>query len=211
MDVLKNYPINTLIVADNQTKGKGKGNRSWISQDKKNLYMSLKIRAEGDNTFNYVFVVGIVILETLKHLFKDINLELKWPNDLLLNKKKIAGILLERDLTDNSLVVGIGLNINSCPADTLYKATSLRDEGFITDKRTLVNNFINVFENYNLSSFNVIRERWLNYAYNLKNEIEVKIDDVSMVGIFEDLDVDGTLILKKKDGSYTKIISGDIF
>ncbi|MDR0571487.1 MAG: biotin--[acetyl-CoA-carboxylase] ligase [Rickettsiales bacterium] len=211
MDVLNDYPANTLIVADEQTKGRGKADRTWVSQDKKNLYFSFKIEVEGNYVFNYVFIVGIVILETLEYFFKDIKLKLKWPNDLLLNEKKVAGILLERDLTKNLLVIGIGLNINSYPVNTLFKATSLKDEGYIIDKKIFVNKFIDVFGKYNLNNFKIVREKWLSYAYNFKKEIEVKTNNLSIKGIFEDLDNDGSLILKKDDNECIKIFSGDIF
>jgi BirA family biotin operon repressor/biotin-[acetyl-CoA-carboxylase] ligase len=207
MDAIKEYPFNTVIVAENQTKGRGKTARQWESLDAKNVYLSIKIKVDTDNCFNCVFAVGTIVLKTLKYFFQDINLKLKWPNDVLLNDKKIAGILLEGDISNNSLIIGLGLNLNSSPSRTIFRATSLKEEGYSLDKKEFLDIFIKTFGNYNLRDFLLIRKEWMKYAFKLKEEI--KVNDIN--GIFEELDADGSLILRINKNEIIKISSGDVF
>jgi BirA family biotin operon repressor/biotin-[acetyl-CoA-carboxylase] ligase len=207
MDVAKEYPFNTVIVAENQTKGRGKTARQWESLDAKNVYLSMKIMVDREDCFNYVFAVGIIVLKTLKYFFQDINLKLKWPNDVLLNDKKIAGILLERDIGNNSLIIGLGLNLNSYPSQTMFRATSLKEEGYLLDKREFLDVFVRTFDNYNFGDFTITRREWTKYAFKLGEEIEVN----GIRGIFEELDVNGRLILRINKNEVVKISSGDVF
>ena len=202
------------MVANKQTNGKGKGDRKWIGEDNENLYFSLKIDASNKN-FDYSqlsFLSGLAIKNSITKYNKTNNsILLKWPNDLLINEKKVSGILLEYDLLYNYLVIGVGVNIKSFPkTNTIFNATSLFQENIFVDKDILLKDFLYNFDfllkKWYEFGFSYIREDWLKNCYKLKKEIKVN----NIVGIFEDLDIDGTLILKTKEGT-TKIYSGDIF
>ena len=212
MDEIKKYSLNTFLTAKEQTKGRGKDNRVWTSKRSNNLYFAFNI--EVDKYINYYsFVSSLCVLKAIKDVFKDnIKLNLKWPNDVLLNEKKFCGMLLEKN--DNILVVGIGVNIDFFPDNTNFKATSLLNEGFELDKNIFINNFIKNFEdlrnNINTFGFNVIRNEWLNFAYKLKKEIKVKIDDIEYIGVFDTIDEDGALVLKI-DSNIKKFYSADVF
>ena len=212
MDEIKKYPLNTFLTAKEQTKGRGKDNRVWTSKRSNNLYFAFNI--EIDKYVNYYsFVSSLCVLKAIKDVFKDnIKLNLKWPNDVLLNEKKFCGMLLEKN--DNILVVGIGVNIDFFPDNTNFKATSLLNEGFELDKNIFINNFIKNFEdlrnNINTFGFNVIRNEWLNFAYKLKKEIKVKIDDIEYIGVFDTIDEEGALVLKI-DSNIKKFYSADVF
>lgn len=212
MDEIKKYPLDTFLTAKEQTKGRGKDNRVWASKRSNNLYFAFNI--EVDKYINYYsFISSLCVLKAIKDVFKDnIKLNLKWPNDVLLNEKKFCGMLLEKN--DNILVVGIGINIDSFPDNTNFKATSLLNEGFELDKNIFVNNFIKNFEvlqnNINTFGFNVIKNEWLSFAYKIKEEIKVKIDDIEYIGIFNTIDEDGALILKTKKEE-KKFYSADVF
>ncbi|MDR2760629.1 MAG: biotin--[acetyl-CoA-carboxylase] ligase [Rickettsiales bacterium] len=209
MDVIKDYPPNTVIVAEKQTKGRGKQVRNWVSEDSQNVYMSLKIDIKGENYANHVFRTGLVVLEAIERSLGKLNLELKWPNDILLNGKKIGGILLEKD--GDNLTIGLGLNINSSPTKTLFRASSLKDEGFILDKKVFLKNFLEEFGRHRMDSFETVRKKWLARAYNLGKEITANIGDEIFCGIFENLDDNGFLTLRRQNGEIMKIFSGDVF
>lgn len=220
MDVIKNYPVNTIIVANRQTKGRGKDNRNWISDRSNNLYMTLSIKSN-DNKIDYShysFLSSITVIETIKSFSKkDINIKSKWPNDVLINNKKFCGILLERDIQKQFLSVGIGINIDNHPDlnnKMIFQPTDLLNEGFIFNKNEVLEKFIKIFEEYSNrllnEGFEWLRKEWLKYAYNLGKEINVKIRDIQIKGIFEDLDEDGTLLIMTEDG-IIRIMSGDIF
>lgn len=132
MNVIKNYDFDTLLVAEKQTLGRGKGERNWISEESNNIYMSLMINTNKSslNYFNYSFLSAVSVLKTVETLAnKDVDLKVKWPNDVLLNNKKFCGILLEKD--GDKLVIGIGINVDSYPDGVLFNATSLKTKVLI--------------------------------------------------------------------------------
>lgn len=215
MDAVKNYDFNTLLIADEQTRGRGKENRTWISNKSNNLYLGILIKADNNkiNYFNYTFLSAISVIKSVEFLSKQKhNLKVKWPNDVLLNNKKFCGILLEKD--GEKLVIGIGINVDYYPENTNFPATSLKNEGCIINKEDLVDEFSKNFEILSkellTSGFNNIRKTWLDYAYNLNKKITVSNRD-NLEGVFKDLSEDGTLILETDDNKIHRISSGDIF
>ncbi len=216
MNVVKKYDFNTVLVAEKQNSGKGKGDRIWVSQKSNNIYMSILINANDEkiNYFNYSFLSAISVLKTIEILAnKNVDLKVKWPNDVLINNKKFCGILLEKDR--DKLVIGIGINIDNYPENTLFKATSLKEEGINLKKEDVINKFVEIFEKFSnklqsTNNFEEIKSIWLNYAYNLGKKIKVSGKN-EIEGIFKDLDSEGTLILEIENGEIYKIVSGDIF
>ena len=210
MDEIKKYPVNTLLTAIEQTKGRGKDNRVWESRKSSNLYFTLSIKS-GRFDSCYSFLTGLAMLETLK-IFKVNGLNLKWPNDVLLNNKKFCGILLEKN-TD-LLYIGVGINIDYYPNNTNFKATSLENEGYIIEKNKLLDCFLTKFmelsQELNNFGFKTIKDRWLEYAYNLNNEIKIKINFSEYFGVFEGIDDDGAILLKNNKDTI-KFYSADVF
>jgi BirA family biotin operon repressor/biotin-[acetyl-CoA-carboxylase] ligase len=220
MDVITSYPPNTVIVAEEQTKGRGKQERRWFSEKSNNLYMSLSIRADDSEIdySNYSFLVAIAVVKALEKLVeKQINLKTKWPNDILVNDKKTGGILLEMDRQKQLLVIGLGLNLDRHPARSetmLFAPTDLLAEGFSLRKDNVLEEFLDYFEIYSSlfsrSGFGPIGDEWIKYAYNFGREITVKINSSSVKGIFRDLRQDGSLLLATEDGEIL-VRSADIF
>ena len=216
MDYIKQFSINTVVITNKQTQGRGKGNRTWISQKSNNLYMAISIDSSNKsiNYFNYCFVSAIAMVESLKELIKEnINLNIKWPNDILLNNKKIGGILLENDLQKNILIIGIGININNSPVfdnNILFPPTDIQKEGFTVDKNELINIFLKKFEQFDVSNFDLIKNKLIQYFYNFGKEIIVKNNNEQIIGVFKDIDLDGSLILDC-DATERRFFSGDVF
>lgn len=125
---LENY---TIVIANEQTKGKGQMGAKWVSEKGKNLTMSILIKdvsLKNENVFDLNIVVAVSVLNVLKNI-QIPNVFIKWPNDIMSDSKKVAGILIENSLKpDGSLnsVVGIGLNLNQTNFDDLPQATSLK-------------------------------------------------------------------------------------
>lgn len=218
MDDVKKYPLNTVVYADMQNKARGKSDRVWKCKDG-NLYFSFSIDSSKQNLnyFNLSFLSAYCMLEAIKFFDKKNNLiQVKWPNDILINNKKCVGILLENDFKTKMLVVGIGVNINYFPQlNTIFEATSLENEGIFANKKELLLKFLEIFDYYYMdwleNGFEKIHKKWLENAYNYKDEIKVKItEDKYIVGIFDDFDNDGTLSLKLDD-KHIKITSGEIY
>ena len=212
MNAVKNFKANTIIIAQKQTSGKGKGNRVWNSENNNNLYFSLIIEAN-NNKLDYSqvsFITSVAMRYAISEFDnKNNSIISKWPNDILINNKKAVGILLEFD--NNKLIIGPGVNINFFPDNVNFNATSLKNEGIIVDKYTLLKrflaNFDYLFKEWEQNGFSSIRTKWLKSSYKLHQTI--KVGDIE--GIFEDIDNDGTLIVKMANGKYHFIKSGDVF
>ena len=136
---------NLLIIANNQTNGRGTHGRAWFSEDNKNILMSFLIRNINDySILNGITIkIGQIIYEVLSQNY-DLNFEVKLPNDILCNGKKICGILCESSMTNdkiNYLIIGIGLDVNQTIFDGEIEniATSLKKElGYDVNKEELI-------------------------------------------------------------------------
>lgn len=220
MKEVKKYPLNSLVVASEQTNGRGKDDRIWKSVKSNNIYASLLLETKNNkiNYSNYTFLTSLVITKTIIKLTNNkIKINCKWPNDVLINNKKFCGILLERDIQNNTLVIGFGVNIDYHPniADKVaFEATDLLTEGFTIDRKQFIENFVDIFDildkEFQVVGFDRIKKEWLSFAYNFKKTITVKIKNKEFEGIFEELDKDGTLILNTKNGQM-RILSADVF
>lgn len=212
MNVVKQFKGNTVVISKKQTAGKGKGNRIWHSENNDNLYFSLMIDAnkKGLDYSQVSFITSVAMRYAIKNFdTKNNSVVCKWPNDILVNNKKVVGILLEFD--NNKVIIGPGTNINNFPENMNFKATSLKDEGIIVSRYDLLKEFLSNFSflinEWEKVGFSSIRVKWLKGCYKFQQEIEV--DGVK--GIFENLDKDGTLVMKLQDGTYNYVKSGDVF
>lgn len=217
LSLVKSYQINHnhIILADSQTGGKGRMGRNWVSPIG-NLYFSLvlkpnkSIAVNSQLSFLASIAMGLAIAGFSKNN-QEINY--KWPNDILLSSKKVAGILLESDA--DFLVLGIGVNIKSNPKQTTYPACNLDEQGFRpVDKINLLekflDNFSDLYQKWLGFGFMPIRNLWLEKAFNLNQEITVNLPSQSLRGIFKNLDEQGNLILEVS-GKTQLIASGEVF
>lgn len=144
-------------------------------------------------------------------LRNDLELQYKWPNDILIDGKKISGILLEKVYNSNWLVIGIGININNAP---LFTATCISDYGISLSNmdllKKLVVNFNKVRKQWLFDGFHAIREMWLKRAFKLNDQISIKLADKLYEGIFTDIDKSGKLILQQKDDSLVYFEAGEL-
>ena len=218
MNVIKDYPFNTIINAREQTAGRGKGNRNWNSENNGNLYPTIKIEMNNKNLdYNLlVFVVNISLRETFEKYNKTNNkIVSKWPNDVLINDKKVSGTLLE--ITKKSLIIGVGINIETYPnnvilnkLDSTYMATSLKENNIIINKyeilKLFLKNFNDLKEEWEKNGFKTIKNKFLIKSHKFNEEIEVN----GKIGIFKNLDENGNLILENKDGKFIYISTTEI-
>ncbi|MCF6321714.1 MAG: biotin--[acetyl-CoA-carboxylase] ligase [Rhizobiaceae bacterium] len=208
------------VVAESQLNGKGSRGRSWTSVPG-NLYASLLLRQTipADKVSTLTFVVSLAMFHVLKNIAPDAEIDLKWPNDVLLNGKKVSGILLENHKPggqEQAIIIGIGVNCQSSPHKTTYPATCLIDEGISQKPKEFldlliveINKWIQIWNKG--ENFVEIRQAWLERANGLGREILVKSPTMELRGIFENLDENGFLILKMPNGQHHKISTADIF
>jgi BirA family transcriptional regulator, biotin operon repressor / biotin---[acetyl-CoA-carboxylase] ligase len=209
-----------IVWAKTQTAGRGRRGRVWVSPPG-NLHMSLVLRphCRAGVAAQLGFVAALGVAAALRELAPGVAVRCKWPNDLLANGKKIAGILLETEMvagdSPDFVVIGIGVNLASSPGDTPYPTTSLAKEGVdgIAPEVVLAN-FVKCFAKWMTAwqrdGFLPIRNAWLSQAIGLGEPIQVRLDQDTLDGRFLDLADDGALLLGTFDGS-RRIAAGEVF
>lgn len=214
MITVKKFKENTVVIAKQQNNGRGKSDRIWTSENNGNLYFSLLIKAEKKELdYSQLSFLTSVALRQAMESFNQVDNKIvsKWPNDILINNKKVCGVLLEFDFSLKNLIIGIGVNINNFPENTIFTATSLKDEGIFIEKYQLLkeflNNFDSLFNEWKTSGFSKIITKWLSSCYRLGKNIKVN----NINGTFKNIDEDGTLILETEDNKTLYVKSGDIF
>ncbi|MFK7901233.1 MAG: biotin--[acetyl-CoA-carboxylase] ligase [Nitratireductor sp.] len=213
------------VTANQQKAGRGSRGRDWVSENG-NLFASLLLTNPGEDKHLHTltFVASLAILDAINSLNASSSnrVELKWPNDVLLNGKKVSGILLENHMLQQgrAIIVGIGINVVKFPNETLYPAISLQDAAIETDAEStffaLANSFAKRFEQWDAGEgFASIRADWLKSAAGLNTPIKVSLSDKgtskTITGMFEGLDENGMLLLLDGNGINHKISVADIF
>lgn len=210
----------TVVLAEKQTKGRGRKDRTWYSAPESNLTFSIlllkdKILFQNVNLINFAASLSVAV--SIENLFQ-IRANLKWPNDVLLNGKKTSGILIESSSQGSKLervVVGIGVNVNqnSFQGQFNFPPTSIRIEtGKTVEREKLLAEILNNFEIY-LERIKTdkkgLMDDWKSRCKMIGEKISVIEDDKEIFGIFDDVDDDGFLLLKVKD-KINKIHFGDV-
>lgn len=213
-------PDGTLVWAKQQTAGRGRRGRQWSSPPG-NLYCSLVLRpgVAVDRAAEFGFIAALAVFDTLGSVGEAGHIvHCKWPNDILLNEHKVAGILLETETGGNGppdwVILGIGLNVGIFPGDTEFPATSLRAEGFSATEIDCLDFFCRHFlkwtNTWREEGFAPIRKHWLWRCHGLGEDIEVRLEGETLSGVFSGLGEDGALLLKTGDGE-RRITAGDVF
>ena len=206
--ISSNKNINNLCLsADNQTDGYGRRNAKWFSY-KGNIHLSILVKPKCSiNEVNQLsFMTSITLGDTLKKIKSNINIKYKWPNDILLNKKKIAGVIIETSSFVNKkikwVIIGIGLNIKKSPNLNTkeFKITSLNKEKIYVRKDDFIDSFLQrFFRNYGFwktKGFNFIKKNWISNVYKKNNKIVVKYQNNYIKGKILDLLINGGIKLK---------------
>lgn len=210
----------TLIISEQQTKGKGRLGRSWKSKLGDGIWMSLiiKPKIEPYKAPFLTLVAGASIIKALDNLGVDVSI--KWPNDIILNHKKICGILTELSAEMervNYIVMGIGINVKTLefPEEIKEKATSLYKEGYKLSRVDIVRQFCIEFEKLykayildgNKDSTLEICKKYSaiigNHVYLIKNNKKELVECI-------DINENGNLIIKENNGEIKEILSGEV-
>jgi len=211
----------TLVWAREQSAGRGRQGRGWASPPG-NLYASFVLRPAKPvvEAYQLSFVAAVALGAALGEILPPpLTVTYKWPNDLLLNGRKTAGILLEAEgqgATLDWLVLGLGVNCRSHPAETRYPATSLQAEtGAAVDPGRVLEAFSHHFlawtARWLAEGFGPVRAAWLRHAHGLGECIEARLPTRVLAGTFAALDPDGVLVLEAADGARTRISAGDVY
>jgi BirA family biotin operon repressor/biotin-[acetyl-CoA-carboxylase] ligase len=213
----------TVVVAETQTKGRGRLDRGWISPNG-GLWFSLILRPKlrPAESVKLTFVAGLAVAKVLREMF-GLKAETKWPNDVLVNGRKICGILTEMNSTGetvNFVVVGVGVNANFdvekvFPNSLKRVATSIENE--LGRKvqlhrlfRVLLEHLENLYELFTKEGFSPVLREWKDYAGFLGRQVIIISLTEKIHGLALDVDNDGALIMRLADGSVRRVFVGDV-
>ncbi len=210
------------ITADRQTGGRGRRGRPWVSE-RGNLYASLLLidPAPMESLGSLPLAVAVAVHQAVRTVLPPLcePVEVKWPNDILIGRKKTCGILIEGEkLPDGryALVIGIGINVAVMPDNPIYPVTCLREQGAsVSPQELFAHLFASMAEALDVwnagSGIREITGRWRQLACGIGEKITVNLPDRSISGHFAGIDDNGLLMLDTGEGRIMPIAAGDVF
>lgn len=213
----------TLVVADEQTGGKGRLGRTWHSPKGTGIWMSIILRPpiSPQQAPQLTLLAAVGVVKGIKAA-TDLDCDIKWPNDILLNGKKLVGILTELQADPDqvhAVIAGIGINVNveagEIPTELRNIATSLRIEaGRVIDRATLLQHMLlemeKLYHHYLQEGFRTIKLLWESYAINLGARVQARTLQGTLSGRALGISDRGFLILEEEDGERREVSSADI-
>ncbi|MBX7115272.1 MAG: biotin--[acetyl-CoA-carboxylase] ligase [Myxococcaceae bacterium] len=210
------------VVAEAQTQGRGRRGRSWVSPAGKNLYCSVILRPElpPARASELTLVAAVALAETVTEAGAPA--KIKWPNDVQLEGKKVAGILTELSAEAERVhfvVVGVGVNLNmgraDFPDDLRESATALSMvRGQRVPRALFTAAFLTRFEQWldrhAEEGFAPVREAWKKHSSTLGQEVLVKTEAMELKGTAIDIDDAGALLVKTAEGKVERVLAGDV-
>ena len=207
--------------ADRQTAGRGRRGRAWESPTG-NLAATLLIAPgkPASECAQLSFVTAVAAADAASGFAPNADIKVKWPNDVLANGKKLAGILLESasggDGALTFLAIGVGMNLVHFPAGTEFPATSLAALGVSAPSPSaalaqLAAHFAKWYDIWMTSGFTPIQDAWLARAAGLGSRIRARLTHEETSGVFEGIDNTGALILREAQGRTRIIAAGEVF
>ncbi|MGZ7135149.1 MAG: biotin--[acetyl-CoA-carboxylase] ligase [Methanobacterium sp.] len=214
-------PEGTVVIAERQRKGKGRGGKPWISPIG-GAWMSIILRPDTlpMNAPQLTFTAGVAAAKTIKSEY-GLDVGIKWPNDILIENKKVCGILTEISTEKDSIdyiIAGIGIDANvdldSIPPELRDETTSLKTEmeeeiSRMILVRKFLENFEPMYNQFNQGNFKKILQKWRKYSKTIGSNVEIRKGTEIVQGEAVGVNKEGILILELKDGTLRKIISGE--
>jgi len=205
-------PEGTVVVAEEQTDGRGRRGRTWESAARAGLWWSLLLRprVSADRLGWLPLVVGLGVARGVDQA-TGLAVELKWPNDVVVGGRKLAGILAER-LADGAIVVGVGINVDHRPDEMPAGGTSMRILGVEPDRAVLLGHVLaHVAEAYREWIDGVDpREDYLALSATIGQDIRADLGDRSVEGRAVGLGASGELIVSRADGTRLSVTAADV-
>lgn len=216
-------PEGTIVIAETQTSGRGRLSRLWFSPESGGIWFSLILRPECQpvEAAKFTFLGAVAVANAIRSI-SGLAVEIKWPNDIYYQGRKLAGILTELNAeldAINFMVVGIGINVNIdrnvFPVEIQEIATSLKGEtGREVSRQSLLRNillqFEEVYDRIAVSGFGPIFTAWRRMNCTLGYEVDVSSSSQHFTGTAVDIDEEGALLIKKQDGTIERVVAGDV-
>lgn len=216
-------PEGAIVVAEQQTAGRGRLSRQWFSPKTGGIWFSVILRpgVQPAEAAKFTFLGAVAVANAIR-LATGLAVEIKWPNDIHYQGRKLVGILTELNAewdAINYIVMGVGINVNiaadAFPAELRESATSLqRETGETVSRQQLLCHILEQFETlYNdvkTGGFASVFTAWRGMNCTLGREVCVSSAHQRLVGVAVDIDDDGALIIRKQDGGRERVVAGDV-
>lgn len=206
----------SVIVAERQNKGRGRLSRRWVSKDG-GLYFTVILRPQVPLNLagRYNFAASVALVKVFRELYQ-VEAHVKWPNDILINEKKLCGMISEIDAAEDMVAflnIGIGINVNNDPTPEEPNATSLCNVlGRQVNRQEILASFLDKFDHtIQNQTLDAIIEEWKEYTITLNRQVKIVTTRDTHEGRAVDIDEDGALILEQADNSLLKVVYGDCF
>ena len=219
----QNAPEGTVVLAEQQLHGRGRGDRSWYSPPEVGIYCSILLRPELSpaKTMLLTLMTAVAIA---KAVARETNLSprIKWPNDILINDKKVVGILLESKVGKTGVehaIIGFGINVNHTPADLHQELLSTASSLFIelgeqVDRRKLIIKILAeveyLYEGLQQGDATIILEEWRRFSATLGRHVRILQRGEEREGIAVDVTEEGALLVRVEQNSLITVHAGDI-
>jgi BirA family biotin operon repressor/biotin-[acetyl-CoA-carboxylase] ligase len=210
-------PEGTVVLAGRQTGGRGRLGRSFISP-RGGLYFTIVLRPPLEHLRPLPIISALAVARGLEQV-TGLSTALKWPNDVLVRGRKICGILMESELTGqavNYVLLGIGINVNAdmsaYPEIAAIATSAAAEAGREVSREALAAAVLNELERLYLASRagQRVQDEWRARLDTLGRQVRVTCGQAVEEGLAEDVDSDGSLILRRPDGSRVAIAAGDV-
>ncbi len=210
--------------AETQTAGRGRRGRSWRGQPG-NLFLSGLVQCDRPlaEVAQLSFVAGLAVIDAVADLVTPHQLKAKWPNDVLLNGAKLAGVLLETERHDGKVrvIVGVGVNVTTAPTGLDQPATALTDHvrpeaptpSAHDVAETVVGAFMRRMDAWLTDGFEPVRQEWLAHSFGIGERVrttrQTHQGTQTLAGLFETLDADGALVIRSDGGERVRVTAGE--
>lgn len=215
-------PEGTLALADAQTAGRGRRGRQWSSPDGENVYMSLILRPRirPENAAQLTLVMGLSAAQGIREAL-ELPVQIKWPNDLVIEGKKICGILTEMSAGQEGIrfvIIGIGINVNNAgfPEELRERATSLKlEKGVDIEKKKIMDVVITAFSrNYDefvkTEDLSGLVEEYNQILANKDRQVKVLDPKAPFEGVARGINTSGELLVERDNGKVTAVYAGEV-
>jgi len=212
------------IFAEEQTKGKGRHGRRWVSPPRMGIYMSCVLRPDiAPNEISRITLLAAVSVARAIHEATGLTARIKWPNDILINGRKVCGILTEMKAEQDSVdfvVLGIGVNVNTKVECLPKGSSSLKEElrkigrdeqvSRIELAKRILEDLESNYNTLKMKGFDPIIDAWKGLSVMIGARVKVIMQNRTFEGQAHDIDMDGSLLVRREHGLLEKVSSGDI-
>jgi len=203
----------TVVMAGEQTEGRGRLKRKWLAP-KGNIALSIILYPNVASLPYLIMIASLAVVKSIENVtgFKG---QIKWPNDVLINGKKVSGILIENEVRGNKAVysiVGIGINVGLSVGKYREIADTAASLNKDIDRIKLIRGLLEEFDNLysQLPNGKAIYEEWRDRLVTLGKKVKATWGKQTIEGSAEDVDKDGALLIRCEDGKLIKVVAGDV-